>query len=180
MKHLGLLGCMVTVLLASACSKDETVESTDIRTSGIYPEFTVTAEGDGNSTVSATLKVGGNDSNTTLDLTAPDELVCTVDGTDKVLKKSGSSYKVTFDTDEGGTEFVIAFDRGDADENAPNSHVLLPEPFELDGVDSTTEISRADGKLDVTWDASDDDDTLYLDHRRRLPVLTRRQGFDGR
>jgi hypothetical protein len=142
-----------------ACNKTEDVESTDIRTSGIYPEFTVLATGNGKSQVSVKLKTGGNDSNTYLDLTGPDELVCTAADTEKTLTQDGTAYKATFSTDEGGTVFTFSLNRGDEDENAPDSHVTLPDPYVVDGVDSTTEISRADGTLEVTWDASDADDT---------------------
>ncbi|MGC4064627.1 MAG: hypothetical protein QM784_08280 [Polyangiaceae bacterium] len=159
MKNLGRLGFVVTILLASACSKSETVESEDIRTSGIYPEITVLAEGNGKSTATVKLKVGGDDSNTTLELTGKDELTCTAGDESKKLTQSGDSYKTTFATDEAGTEFVFSFDRGDEDENAPNSHVILPDPFSIEGVESSTEVSRADDELTVTWDASDANDT---------------------
>jgi hypothetical protein len=158
MKNLGRLGFVVTVLLASACAKTESVESEDIRTSGIYPEITILAEGNGKSTATVKLKVGGDDSNTTLELTGKDELTCTVGEDEKKLSQSGDSYKATFGTDAGGTEFVVAFDRGDEDENAPDSHVTLPDPFSIEGVESTTEISRADDDLTVTWEDSEADD----------------------
>jgi hypothetical protein len=45
------------------------VESTDIRTTGVYPVIDVTAEGSGTSRVLVKLKVGGINSNTYLDLT---------------------------------------------------------------------------------------------------------------
>lgn len=161
MKKLELLaGLIATLSLASACSKDETVESSDIRTSGIYPEFTVLATGNGKAAVSVTLKVGGNDSNTTLKLTGEDELLCTADGDEKTLTRDDTAYEASFATDEGGTLFTFAFNRGDEDENAMDSHVVLPEPFEIDGVSANTEISRADGALEVTWTASSDGDVV--------------------
>ena len=43
-------------ILAFGCT--ESVESEDIRTSGVYPEITVTATGNGNSTVSVRLDIG--------------------------------------------------------------------------------------------------------------------------
>jgi hypothetical protein len=159
MQHFGRLGLFAVLLAVSACNKSEVLESEDLRTSGIYPEFSVLATGNGDTSVSVTLKVAGNDTNTTLELTGDDKLVCTADGTEKTLKLSGTAYKGTFDTDAGGTEFTFALSRGDVDDDAPDSHVVLPDPFELDGVDKTTEVSRAEGKVELTWDASDADDT---------------------
>ena len=64
--------------LALACS-DESVESEDIRTTGIYPEIQVTATGNGSSLVRVRLKVGGSDSNTYLNLTGDDTLSASAD-----------------------------------------------------------------------------------------------------
>src|SRR6187549_863202 len=70
-------------LAALACT--ETVESSDIRTSGVYPEFRVVADGSGTSEASARLKVGGNDSNTFLDLQAGDRIEVSANGETRVL-----------------------------------------------------------------------------------------------
>src|SRR5688572_15712553 len=116
-------------LLAFGCT--ESVESNDVRTSGIYPEITVTGTGNGSSTVSVRLKVGGSDSNTFLDLKGDDELKATVDGETKTLDGSGNTYQTTFGTDAEGTEFTVAFLRGDQDDDAPESTVTMPAPFDL-------------------------------------------------
>jgi hypothetical protein len=134
-------------LLAFGCS--ESVESNDVRTSGVYPEITVTANGNGNSTVSVRLKVGGSGSNTFLDLKGDDELTATVDDETKTLDGSGNTYQATFDTDAEGTEFTIAFLRGDEDDDAPESTVTMPAPFDL-MLDVTTAGRGADD-VEVTW-----------------------------
>lgn len=135
-------------LLAFGCT--ESVESNDVRTSGVYPEIQVTATGNGSSVVSVRLKVGGANSNTFLDLKGDDTLEATVDGDTKTLDGSGDTYRATFPTDAEGTEFSIAFLRGTGDDDAPASTVTMPAPFEL--MLGTTEAGRGADDVEVTWD----------------------------
>jgi hypothetical protein len=144
---LGFLSLALSASLAAGCKQE--VESTDIRTSGVYPVIDVTAEGTGSTRVSVRLKVGGPASNTFLELTGPDKLTATMGGTPKDLDSSGSvSYAATFPTEAAGP-VVIAFMRGPADTSAPNTTVNLPAPFTLSL--SATQVSRATGSLAVTW-----------------------------
>lgn len=137
------------------CTQD--VESDDIRTSGIYPEFVVTANGNGSSTAEARMRVGGSNSNTFLEMNGDDEIEVTADGQSKTLTRgSGFWYRTTFSTDEEDTEFVFAFLRGPQDDGAPMSVVTLPAPFSLDITED--EISRADGNVELTWDPPGDED----------------------
>ena len=138
-------------LCAFGCT--ETVESTDVRTTGVYPEIRVVADGDGSSVVTVALKVGGNNSNTFLDLESPDTLEVTVGDDTRDMEQRGNDYRVTFPTDEGGTEFTIAFLR-DGDGDAPSSTVTLPEPFDLTVEDS--EATRPDDSVDYMWDPAGD------------------------
>jgi hypothetical protein len=141
---------MVLGLVATAFGCSESVESTDVKTTGIYPVITVTADGSGSSRVEVRLKVGGSNSNTHLDLTGGDELTATVDGDTKVLDEtSDETYTASFRVDEEGTEFTIAFLRED-DDSAPASTVTLPAPFTMSV--SPTEASRATDDVDVAWD----------------------------
>jgi hypothetical protein len=139
-------------LFALACT--ESIESTDVRTTGVYPEIEVVATGNGQSEVKVLLKTGGSNSNTYLQLTGDDTLEVTVDGDTKTMDRSGDAYEATFDVDAGGTEFTIAFLRGDADEDAPESVVALPEPFEM--MLGATSASRADDDLEYTWEPAGD------------------------
>lgn len=140
----------LALLLCAACT--ETVESGDVRTSGVYPEIEVTADGSGDSTVRVELKVGGSNSNTYLELRGDDELEVTVGDSTKSMRESGKGYVATFPVDEEGTEFTIAFLRGDEDDDAPSSTVKLPAPFEL--TVEETEASRKDDELVYTWEPS--------------------------
>lgn len=135
-------------LLALGCT--ETVESTDIRTTGIYPEIEVVANGSGSSKVTVRLKVGGDDSDTFLDLKGDDTLEVTADGDTKTMDQSGNDYIASFAVDAEGTEFTIAFLRGDADDDAPASVVSLPAPFEMALAASSA--SRADDAVEYTWE----------------------------
>lgn len=137
------------VPLALGCSAE--VESTDIRTSGIYPEITITASGDGRSEVEVRLKVGESSSNTFLKLRGDDTLEATVEGVTKTLdERSSNTYRTSFDVDAEGTEFIIAFLRGDDDDGAPASTVTLPAPFTMElGAQAA---SRETDPVDFTWD----------------------------
>ena len=135
-------------LLAFGCT--ESVESTDVKTTGIYPEIEVVADGSGSSDVTVYLKVGGNDSNTFLDLKGDDTLEVTVDGDTKTMDQSGDGYRASFAVDAEGTEFTIAFLRGEDDDDAPASTVLMPAPFEM--MLGATEVSRSADDLEYTWD----------------------------
>ena len=146
--QLGFVSLLLSASLSAGCKQE--VESTDIRTTGVYPVIDVTAEGSGTSRVLVKLKVGGINSNTYLNLTGPDRLTATGGGATKELDSSGSvSYAATFATEAAGP-FVVSFIRGPEDDSAPNSTVDLPEPLIISPL-ATTELSRATGDLVFTW-----------------------------
>jgi len=148
--QLGFVSLLLSASLAAGCKQE--VESTDIRTTGVYPVIDVTAEGSGTSRVLVKLKVGGINSNTYLELIGPDKLTATRSGATKDLDSTGSvSYGATFATEAAGP-FVVSFMRGPDDDSAPNSTVDLPEPFIISPL-ATTELSRATADLVFTWTA---------------------------
>jgi hypothetical protein len=133
--------------LAAGCRQE--VESTDIRTSGIFPEVDVRADGNGSSRVQVRLKVGGAASNTFLELVGDDQLTATAENVTRPLDSSGGvSYATTFQTEAPGP-FVISFLRGMDDVSAPATTVDLPTPFTV--TLATRELSRATGDLTFTW-----------------------------
>jgi hypothetical protein len=140
-----------------ACSED--VDSDDVRTSGVYAEMEVVAEGDGSSTVTVDLTVGGSNSNTHLEMAGEDELTATVGDETQTLRQRGNVYETTFGVDAEDTEFTVAFLRGAEDEGAPDSHVTLPAPFEITAPESGAAVSRAEGVV-VTWEPSGADDSM--------------------
>jgi len=133
---------------AAACS--EQVDSTDVRTSGVYADMEVLAPGNGKSEVEVDLRVGGPASNTHLAMKGADNLSATAGGVTKVLAKSGNVYVTSFDGDAAETQFVLTFTRGPEDTSAPYSSVTLPEPFTIGGVAQT--VSRQVG-FTATWRA---------------------------
>lgn len=144
---LGLIGTLViTTSLAAGCRQK--VESTDIRTSGIYPDVDVIADGSGSTRVQVRLKVGGPVSNTFLDLVGDDRLQVTAGGVTKDMDGSGVSYAATFPTEAAGS-FVIALLRGADDTSAPSTTVNLPAPFTVSL--AARELSRATDDLTFTW-----------------------------
>ncbi len=150
-------------MLIAACAaatfgcSEEDVDSSAIRTDGIYAYFELV--GDGSDTeVTADLRVGGDDG-TVIDLSGEDELVVT--SGDEVRRMSGSDgdYSVTMSGSADGQEFVMAFNRGPDDEGAPNSTATLPDGFTFGGISSGDEVSRSDS-VTVTWDPSGTDDDM--------------------
>jgi hypothetical protein len=148
MRVMILRATLASVLGAAACS--EQVDSTDVRTSGIYADIEVLAPGNGKSEVKVDLRVGGPNSNTHLAMKGADKLTATSGAVTKVLGKSGNVYVTSFDGDAADTQFVFAFIRGPDDTSAPNSSVTLPEPFTISGIAKT--VSRQSG-FTATWQA---------------------------
>lgn len=138
------------------------VDSTDVKTSGVYADMSVVAKGNGSSEVSAGLKVGGSNSNTYLVMKGEDKLTSTVNTSTKTLSKSGDFYKTTFAVDAADTAFQISFMRATGDVSAPNSTVSLAAPFTIAGIAAGASISRAAG-FTATWDPSTDPMNWTLD-----------------
>jgi hypothetical protein len=138
------------------------IDSTDIRTSGITPSFTVSSSSGGNdSSVGAVLKVGDSATDF-VELEGGDKLSVTVGDNTQDLSESkilGTvSYNATINTQEPGTEVIIAFTRTETDESAPASKVTLGEKLTLATPTAGSAFSRANDDIVVSWtsDASDD------------------------
>lgn len=150
-------------LLAAGC---ESVDSEDIATSGIFARLDATAEGDGQTTVSAELKVGGSTSNTYLDLSEGDSLSATVgDASSALSRHEGPLGLVWYDADfEGDTEDLaisLAFERATA-ESAPSSAVTLPAPLALTAPTSGQSFSRSADLVTIEWSGSGESDELRV------------------
>ena len=148
MRIIGFWATLAVALGTMACSQQ--VDSTDVRTSGVYADMSVHASGNGKSEVQVDLRVGGSSSNTHLEIKGADKLTATVGAVTKVLSKSGNIYVTTFDGDAADTPFILAFTRGPDDTSAPNSTVTLPEPFIIAGIAQT--VLRQVG-FTATWQA---------------------------
>jgi hypothetical protein len=151
-------------MLIAACAaatfgcSEEDVDSSAIRTDGIYASFELVA--DGNDTeVTADLRVGG-DGGTVIDLSGDDELVVTSGTESRTMSGRDGDYRVTMSGSDDGQEFVIAFNRGPDDDGAPDTTATLPDGFAIGGISSGDEISRADS-VTVTWDPSGTGDDMF-------------------
>ena len=155
------LSLVSAALLLAAC---EHVESSDIRTSGIFADLDVIARGDGESSVSAALRVGGSLSNTYLELIDGDRLIAHQGEDEEEMDEHSFplgpvTYDASFDVDAENTPFRIEFAREPHDEaekecrggSAPNSFATLPAPFTIDGPSGDQTFSRSGDDIEITW-----------------------------
>ncbi len=157
---MAMFGLAASGLLAG-CT--ETVDSTQIRTGGISATLEATAESASSTSLKATLKAGGDESNTYVILSAGDRISATADGEEVEMRsESVGVYVADFDVGEGGTEFTVRLDRED-DDDAPDNAGTLPDPFELEALPREP-VSRAED-LTIAWSpsASGDDMVIRVD-----------------
>ncbi len=152
-------GMLIAASAAAAlgCSEED-VDSSAIRTDGIYAYFELVGNG-ARTEVTADLRVGG-DNGTLIDLDGEDELVVTSGDENRKMSGRDGKYSVTMSGSEDEQEFTMAFNRGPDDVGAPDSTATLPRGFTLSGIDGGEEISRADA-VTVTWDPSGTGDDMY-------------------
>ncbi|MCB9796949.1 MAG: hypothetical protein H6741_30060 [Alphaproteobacteria bacterium] len=150
---------LMSPLLLVAC---ESVSSSDVLTSGMYANLSVTADGSGTSRALAILRVGGATSNTYVDLTGDDTLTVTVNEESQEFSRQALGdyieYIADLDVDAAGTEFTIGLNRT-VDEGAPASTMTLPEPFALSGPQEGGTMSRT-ADLTFTWEPSGESDAM--------------------
>ncbi|MEU4291188.1 hypothetical protein AB0E63_23430 [Kribbella sp. NPDC026596] len=136
------IAALAVVLVLTGCS---TVESKDIRTSGITANLVVTLpEGTDAADVSASLRVG---TLTFVELGDGEEISASGGGKDAVLRHHRAagvtSYSNRLDgVVAAGTEITFGLKRGGADGSAPTSTVGLPERVRLVAPAAGTSYSR--------------------------------------
>jgi hypothetical protein len=154
MRHL-LLAC-AAVILAAGCEK---VESTSVKTSGVYADLAATSYGEGTTEVEATLKVGGPLANVYLDLAGGDHLTARAGGHEADLDRLSFGdmvwYKVELPVDAGGTEIILAFTR--PDDVSTESRVTLPQDL-APAVTGAGPFSRSLDDVVIGWGGGSDDD----------------------
>ncbi len=156
--HLALLALGLSVL--AGCSQ---VDSDAIRTSGMYADLKIEADGSGGSVASASLTVGGASSVTFINLSGGDSLVTLVGGNRYAMVRHEVlgviSYRAFPPVNAANAAFRISLLR-DGDADAPNSEVTLPAPFAITAPLSGSAFSRATQALTVTWSGSGATDPL--------------------
>jgi hypothetical protein len=158
-----LAAAAALALSISACA--ESVESDDVLTDGIYADLQAVASEDGMH-VTATLLVGGADSNTYVRLTGDDSLTATAgDETREMTSRNLGDYyhyATDFAASTVDTEVVFRFERT-IDDGAPDSRCTVPAAIEITGPVDGDAVSRAESDLVITWTPSGEDDTLQLE-----------------
>lgn len=154
-------GCFCLVaLVAAGCSK-ETTSSSNIKTGGIAALIDVYADTNDTATVHVKLVVGGEDSNTYVDLESPDELTATAARTTKTLSAIDPGiYEAKFTGVTGGSVFSVSLDRP-SDVTASDNSGTLPEPFAVEAPASN--LSRAADDLAIAWSPANTGDGMTLD-----------------
>ncbi len=137
-----LIAVTLASLVLAGCS---TVDSADIKTSGMTADLLVTVpEGGTSAEVSATLRVG---TLTFVELGGGEKLTAVGDGRSATLKRGKlagvTSYKGRLDgVAKPGTEVTFALQREGDNTSAPVSTVTLPEPVEFTAPAAGTRFSR--------------------------------------
>jgi hypothetical protein len=148
----GLMGC-----LAFGCSKEST-SSANIKTGGIAALIDVTADTATTAKVHVELRVGGSSSNTYVDLENGDELIATAgDETKGMTPRDVGVYEASFSGVGADTPFSVVLKRPN-DTTAADNSGTLPEPFDL--ARPTSDLSRKDDDLEVTWEPSGTNDGM--------------------
>ena len=151
MRSIGL-----ALLACAALGGCLSVDSADVATRGLYADLAVEARGDGQSLVSAELRVGGDLSNVCVDLSAGDRLVASEGPVSWTMGRHQDLlgriwYEAILPTDAEGTEVRVDFERPpDLGASAPDSAVTLPAGFAIGAPAPGTSHSRATA-LTVTW-----------------------------
>ncbi|MBN1611848.1 MAG: hypothetical protein JW940_34775 [Polyangiaceae bacterium] len=144
----------------AGCGKDH-VGSSALKTSGMYADFKATADGS-KTKVDAQLFVEDRKGDF-VTLEAGDSLLASInDETPLELRPNASeeNYLHTFDVSEAGTLVTIDFERRDrGDKDAPDSHVRLPEAFDM-SLDVSGKVQR-DQDVVMTWEPSGISNQMY-------------------
>ncbi|MDQ3340099.1 MAG: hypothetical protein M4D80_33490 [Myxococcota bacterium] len=147
-------------LLAIVLSACTTVDSSDVKTSGIYASISAQTKGDGKTDVSATLFVGNPVGLNYVELTGDDKLLVKASGMTKEMRETEVlntvGHHAELATDAEGAQFEVVFDRS-IDEGAPSSIATLPAKFDITSAPQTA--SRAQ-TISLQWSPAGSSDTM--------------------
>ena len=157
---------LIALALIGGLVACESVESTDVLTSGVYADISATADGSGSTETSAILRVGGGNSNTFLQLVEDDTLTASQGDDSQAMTEVNLgdwySYVATFEVDEEDAEFAVAFERT-VDEGAPNTTMSLPAPFDLTAPEADVTVAAAEEDITISWEPADAGDDMSWD-----------------
>jgi len=154
---------MLALATVAALVGCESVDSTDVLTSGVYADIAATADGSGSTQATASLRVGGGNSNVWMRLEGDDTLTA-AQGEDsqpmtEVNFAETYSYVAEFDVDAEDTEFSVAFDRT-VDEGAPSTMMSLPAPFDLTAPEADITVTASEEDIPISWEPADSADEM--------------------
>jgi hypothetical protein len=150
--HSFLAGAALCFPLASAACTD--LKSADLKTDGMSAYMSVTADGSGQSQVSAKLQVDNNATDY-VTLSSGDTLVASVAGHSQTMSESNVlgivSYAASFSGQDGsGAAYTVALRRA-SDVSAPNSTCTLPAAFTIGAPATGSTFSRATQDIVVNY-----------------------------
>jgi hypothetical protein len=160
MKITTTMGALLLIGTGLLTGCTETIDSKNLRTQGISATIRATATSDSETTLRATLKAGGDESNTYVALGGGDRIFAT-GGEKRVEMQTQSTgvYEAEFATGAANTPFGVALER-EGDDSAPNSAGTLPAPFQITSL-GTEPISRA-SELVIQWTPATDGDAMHI------------------
>jgi hypothetical protein len=146
------LPLIATLGFCTACTS---VQSSNLKTSGMSADMQVVGDGTGQTTVSAQFNVDDNVTDF-VDLSPGDVAVAQVAGQTRTMARlnilGAISYQATFARlDAEGTQYAIALNRAN-DVSAPSSTCLMPRPFQIAAPTANSSFSRANSDIVVTYD----------------------------
>ncbi len=146
--HFSLIFYLLASLgFISGCDK---VDSEDIRTSGMFADFYVSASTNNQTRVLAGLRTGTGLFADWIILSPGDTLKASIEETSQtLLRNSGDKYETTFDVNAGGSDVFIAFERSN-DVDAPNSWISVPASFNLDAPDANHVFTSGED-ISISW-----------------------------
>ena len=153
---------MACTLLVSVAGCTD-LQSKDLKTAGMSSEISVSADGTGQTTVTAQFNV---DSNATdfVNLSSGDTAVAQVAGQSRTMSESNFlgaiAYQTTFSgEDASDTLYTVALQRA-TDVSAPSSTCTLPSPFNITAPTSSGSFSRSKADMTVTYDTAGTSDSM--------------------
>lgn len=142
-----LLSLFASLWFISGCDK---VDSEDIRTSGVYADFYISASTADQTRVRADLRTGSGLFADKIVLSPGDALTARIGGTTNTLSRNSvDNYETVFDINADGSDVYIAFDRVN-DTDAPDSWVTVPKSFNIDAP-GAGEVFVSGGSISIIW-----------------------------
>lgn len=159
----------LTILLVVGCSEGAPESSTGYAIKDITTSITIDASSNNNVQVIAYLSRSRELLTIPIDVSGGDSLTAYAYGTSKELVRTAAgNYAATFNKNQTETFKVSFLRQGEA--GAPNSTVLLPEPFTI-GQPANQQTFNNGDTITVTWSPAINHQNMYLGYDIECPAL---------